>query len=152
MEFYCRFQQSMQFALQAVAKLKAKELEHLVIDRENISACHISAWLWLEERGAGLYMFMCCDKMRHAWLGLLLRKRCHAKFSKKQWSADCQDGGIVEGDFVGTFIPVPIPTAEFRRWDRDEKQVLKPCAKGCHIVCPLNIHPLYRVLDVGKRA
>lgn len=48
---------------------------------------------------------------------LLLGKRCHAKFSKKQWSADCQDGGVVEEDFVGTFIPVPIQTAEFRRWD-----------------------------------
>jgi len=28
-----------QFALQAVAKLEAQELEHLVIEKENISAC-----------------------------------------------------------------------------------------------------------------
>lgn len=39
MGFYSRFQQSVQFALQAFAKLKAQELEHLVIDKENISAC-----------------------------------------------------------------------------------------------------------------
>lgn len=74
------------------------------------------------------------------------------QFSKKQWCADCQDGDIVEGDFVGSFLSVPIPTAGFRRWDQGEKQMLKLYAKGCSIWCPLTIYPLCRVLDVGKRA
>lgn len=34
--------------------------------------------------------------------------------------------------FVGTFIPVPTLTVELRRWDRDEKQILKPYTKGCN--------------------
>lgn len=88
----------------------------------------------------------------HDWISPF-RAEMPCQIFRKQWSADCHDGSVVEGDFVGTFIPVPIPTAEFRRWDRDEKkQIPKPYAKGCNIWCPQNIHSLCRVLDVGKRA
>lgn len=41
-------------------------------------------------------------------------------------------GWLYCGAFIGTFIPVPIPTVEFRRWDQDEKQILKPYTKGCN--------------------